>query len=407
MQLTSKTVLPGISFGVLVILLALCNSWVGLYPFGPAVWLRPLLGLIGIAGAICLFLGNGWWRILLPVWCLAQTWVIATDRSGEWFYQGLKAGWSSSSTSRMNEIVMSYQAHGINFAGIILLGALVIIGVFHLHPPVRVKPSAKHLKLLAAFIVALACGFGFNYWRDRAAVLVLTLDLPRVPIYYKGQMLGRTPLRITPERIREWKLPLDTSRPLELNGGWADRVDLSDGKTILPLYFGVPWPFSQYLDTFEVPWGTRCRVHVGWHDGNRREGFAFPKPALRNEPILTIQKLDAEPIAAGSSLRLRCVLNNPTRKSYKGRQAVIGRVCCSYERVDSVASLPARREVTMPASWNTLPAGATMNGDIELDAPLAPGDYELFCTWFLYPPESSSSGGAGSIYSNVLELHVK
>ena len=45
--------LPGVLFGILVLLLALGNCWLGVYPYGTEVWIRPLLSLMGVAGAIC------------------------------------------------------------------------------------------------------------------------------------------------------------------------------------------------------------------------------------------------------------------------------------------------------------------------------------------------------------------
>ena len=35
--------LPGVLFGIMVLLLALGNCWLGVYPYGTAVWIRPLL----------------------------------------------------------------------------------------------------------------------------------------------------------------------------------------------------------------------------------------------------------------------------------------------------------------------------------------------------------------------------
>ena len=147
MRWTTKSYarLPGVLFGVLVILLALGNSCVGIFPYGQAVWIRPMLGSIGILGAICLFCGNGWWRVWLPLWCLCQSIVIATDVSGEWFFQGLMLGVQSVNSERvkMNEMVTSFSERGMNTTGLILLVMLTVIGSFHLHPPIRRKLSLR------------------------------------------------------------------------------------------------------------------------------------------------------------------------------------------------------------------------------------------------------------------------
>jgi len=405
---------PGILFGILVILLALGNSWLGLYPYGQAVWIRPLFALTGIIGAIGLLRGNSWWRILLPVWCLLQSWIIATDVSGEWFYQGLMLGakMEESSRSTINELVTAYEAHGASTTGIILLAILLLIAICRLHPPVCRHPTPKGIAWAFGAVIALGAGVALAYWPNGRDAWVLDLDLPHVPIYYKDQMLGRTPLHITPERVRQWKLPLDVTRSLTLDGsGWADCAVLSDGTARLPLYAAAPWPFGGYVETFDSPWGERCRVDVGTLRDKFCSGFAYPQAALRHEPMLTIRMLDPQPLAPGAALRLHCDLKNRGEKSYAGRKATLTRVCYDFERRDkhawSKAAGTIRSEVTMPVTWNSLPTGGAMAADVEFDTPTVPGNYEIFCMWFLYVPDERSNTGAGSTYSNVLCMRVK
>ena len=406
--------LPGVLFGSLVILLALVNSWPGVYPFGHAVWIRPIVGAVGILGAICLFCGSGWWRLWLPVWCLCQSFIIATDVSGEWFYQGLMLGVQrkSSGWAKINEMVTSYSARGMNTTGLVLLIVVGAIAFFRLHPPIRRKISLKQPVFVIPVIVlaAVAAFAALRHRGESDAIYVLDVDVPNVPIYYKDQLLGRTPLQITPARLAAWKLPLDAAQHLTLfAGGWADCVQLSDGKTSLPLYAAAPWPFASYLDRFDTPWGERCRMHIGGEHDNRRDGFLYPAPPLRHEPVLTIQMLDAPPIPAGAPLRLNCVLTNPTSKGYVGRLATMERHCFFYDQRNTTYAAPAagaRRAIDMPAAWNALPAGATLKADLGFDAPVDPGDYELFCTWFLFKAGDNTQTGVGSVYSNMLWLRV-
>jgi hypothetical protein len=406
--------LPGVIFATLVILLAIGNSWVGLYPFGSAVWIRPLFGTVGIIGAMCLMFGNPWWRILLPVWCVGQSFIVATDVSGEWFSQGIKLGFSevSSEAVHNSQLLTQYSAHGLDSTGLLLLIILAVVAIFRLHPKIR-RSLAYRWPVVAmpAIIVLAVLGYTtIQHYYQASATYVLDLDLPNVPIYYKDQLLGRTPLRVTPQRIADWGLPLNPAKPVTLEGfGWADCAVLSDGTTTLPLYAGTPWPFAGYLDEFDSPWGMRCRFHVGGEDGNRRIGYLYPTAERRNEPILKIQTLDAMPIAAGGPLRIKCVLNNPTSTSYAGRLATIERYCFSYETRNYNNVLPPKtlREIDMPPAWNTLSPGQTLAANLMFEAPTKPGDYELFCTWFLYDPQENSNSGPGSCYSNMLRLIVK
>jgi hypothetical protein len=136
----------------------------------------------------------------------------------------------------------------------------------------------------------------------------------------------------------------------------------------------------------------------------------YPRADLQDWPVLKITAVDAWPLAAGAPLRLHCVLTNPTTENFVGRQAVVSRQCYDFHSrppSGSPVTVSGRREVTMPASWNKLPAGGSMEADVEFDAPSAAGDYELFCTWFLYKPTPNLNEGAGSAYSNILWLTVK
>jgi hypothetical protein len=270
--------------------------------------------------------------------------------------------------------------------------------------------SAKSAIIFGVLLFSLAGAKGVGVWRDHHAEAVLDLDLPRVPIYYRDQMLGRTPLRITPELVREEKLPLDCSRPLKLDiTGWVDCVLLTDGRNTLRLQAGLPPFFASKADTFETPWGTRSRMHCGLEEGNRRSGFVYPPPQLRNEPMFTIQLRDAQPLKMGSVLHLHCVLNNSTGSDFLGGEAVITPHYFHFDQEPrGWASLAPslKGEATMPESWQRLAAGATLEADFDFDGPVAPGDYEYFCDWFLHAAGMGANTGHGSVYSNIVRIRV-
>jgi hypothetical protein len=125
---------PGVVFGILVLIMALGNFWVGIFPFGAAVVIRPMVASVGIAGAICLFMGKRWWRRLLLMWCLIQVPVVATDVSGEWFFQGLFAGFRNTSSESINNVRVAYTASGVNFAGFVLAAMVGVIALLRWHP---------------------------------------------------------------------------------------------------------------------------------------------------------------------------------------------------------------------------------------------------------------------------------
>jgi hypothetical protein len=401
---------PGIAFALLVILLAATHALVPLFPFGTAVYMRPALALIGLAGAFFLLAGVGLWRILLPLWCILQTCIIATDPSREWFYQGVMCGQWTTSSSMMNHQLTQYRVSGVNFAGPVLLISVLALIALRLHPPIRWRFRWTFRK---ALVTALACAAvttaiiafeAYQQNQQKNALFVIDLDAPHVPLYYQGQLLGHTPLCITPQLIRDAKMPLDPNKPVKFDFvGWTESVCLTDGITSVPLYAGVPWGFGNYADPFQSPWGERCRIHVGGEDGNRRFGQLFPKPELRGDPILSISSPTLL-VHAGTPLHLHCVLSNPTPIDYVGKEADLTRHFFSFEkRTNALPPSNLRRIAVMPASWDHLPPDATLTADVEYDAPAAPGEYELFCDWFL---TNSQNSGAGSTYSNILRLTV-
>ncbi len=408
--------IPGILFGVAILVFALGNCWVGLYPYGTAVWVRPLFSMLGIAGAVLLFVGSAWWRVLLPIWCLLQVWIIATDVSGPWFYQGLMIGHFHSHSTKSNAVMTEYGASGVNYAGLVLLVILGLVAALRLHPAIRFHITRKWLAgVTVAMLLVLGTMLWLNGWPSPCSApgaITLQLDLPCVPVYYRDRLLGRTPLTMTPQRVSECDLPLAAGSQLKAFGaGWADVLILSDGTTDVPLYAGALLLFASYLDRFPTPWGERCRMHIAHQeqDGRRLSGYLCRKPELRDEPLLTISLLDPLPVRIGQPLRVHVVLNNPTSREYAGREAKINRHCFSHVAYPAArASLPSgfRREATMPDSWKNLPPGATLSADLEFDAPTSPGSYEFFCDWFLYAPAPQSNTGVGSCYSNMLDLQV-
>jgi hypothetical protein len=152
-------------------------------------------------------------------------------------------------------------------------------------------------------------------------------------------------------------------------------------------------------------------MHVGHEseDGRRHQGYLNRRPDLRDEPILTIALLNPQPIHAGDPLKVRCTLTNPTTRTYTGRKPTIQRLYFSHVRRSNSSPPPSpgvRREIELPATWNTLAPGASMSADLEFDGPRTPDSFEFFCTWFLYDPKPDSTTGVGSVYSNMLNLQV-
>lgn len=407
--------LPGICFAIAALLLALPSIRFSFYPYGTAVWVRPLVSMTGIAGAVFLLMGIGWWRLLLSVWCAVQSIIVATDVSGEWFYQNITLGlfYKQEFSSTNNHLRMDYSASGFSTTGLVLLLILAIIMVAKLHPPVKRQFPGWKIALAVAGLAILIVSTREIILRYQAnhATFVLEVKGIHVPIYYQGQLLGYSPLAVTPQRVAEWKLPLKPHDLKYMGGsGWADCVTLTDDQTEIPLFAGAPLVGAGNVDQFDTPWGKRCRMHVGREIENRRSGFFWPVAELRGDPIVTISLKPGVPVVAGRPFQLHCVLSNPTSFDYEGSRSELTRFCRSFGPTEKNWTPPPaslRRTIALPESWNTLKQGARFEMDVEFDAPLKPEEYELFCPWFLYKKGKNGESGSGSAYSNVLLLRVE
>jgi len=404
---------PGKVLAVLVLLLALSHASVGIYPYGVAVWVRPVFSLVGIAGAILLLRGVAGWRILLSVWCLLQTWVIATDCSGRWFDQGLFWGWVHSDSVRANQTLIELSERGVNYVGLLLFGVLAVIMGFGLHPPIRRRLSPRWGKGIAVGAGVLLIAWGIRQawlrWDQAHAIAVLDLDVPRVPIYFRDQFLGRTPLAISPDAVRRWHLPLNPAGKLRLfNSGWEEALLLSDGDTTLCLWAGVPMLFRPFVDIAPTAYGDRTRVAIRKEDGPRLTGELLRRAKDRDEMICTISFADPAPHRPVEPILLRVAASNPTSRHLTGTAALIAYHFLSTEtRNIKGPFLPySAIEVPLPADWHDWPPAASRTTEITIPAPGKAQDYELFCTLDLLAGNSRGDLVEGSAYSNMLHAPV-
>ncbi len=128
MATTAPRTVPGIILAVYTLVAAAVTLW-GFSPVtGVADYTRSLLALLGIAGAILLLVGNPLWKPLLILWAVAQIPVIIVDPSGELTRQFLFVGVSSTESHSFNGQITDMSGFGLNFWGVVLLIAVVLIG---------------------------------------------------------------------------------------------------------------------------------------------------------------------------------------------------------------------------------------------------------------------------------------
>ena len=162
---------------------------------------RPLLGLLGVTGALLLLLRDSWWKAVLILWLIAQIPLIIIDPSGELTKQaGLFLSFKATGPMIWtNGVLSEIRAYGANLAAVGLLALIVWTinrGWFPQGPGprwMRFLSGAIQLMLLAAF--ALGLFFGYRWakpWVDKDVALVIDALPPGTEVYANEKGLGLT-----------------------------------------------------------------------------------------------------------------------------------------------------------------------------------------------------------------------
>jgi len=123
----SPRTIPGIILAVYTLLIAAVTLY-GFFPvIGIADYTRAALALLGIMGAMLLFFGSAYWKPLLICWSIAQIPIIIVDPSGDLTRQCIFLGISSTESHSVNGLITSMTGFGINFWGVALLVATLLI----------------------------------------------------------------------------------------------------------------------------------------------------------------------------------------------------------------------------------------------------------------------------------------
>lgn len=386
-------------------------------PFGIGAMVRSAFSLLGITGAVLLLCRRRVaWFLLLP-WAVLQTIVYIRDPSGAWFYQSISAGWQNTNSVFNNDELTRLRGSGFNFAGVLWLVIFTVMLVGRVFPPLRplagpfrvTRPKAVALSLIVAVLLAWLI---YRDYEQRHALLVLSTNYPGTHIYYQDQYLGRTPLAMTADKIKEWNLPLDSSQPLNISStNYTQRIVVysedHQSKVVLdaksPFYAPSPKPLP-------TPWGIRHTILEGGTYQGRRLPMVLRNETSQTLPQLYIELLQPPPYTTGQIVPLSCTFTSPSKR-LEGDNPQIRVILKSFTKpsIISNTSKPIDWDhnlFDMPASWAAWPVGQSRTEIVEFQMPDQPGHYTLMAVFNLFKKGNSRFLVIGSPYSEYLLVKV-
>lgn len=249
----------------------LALSSFSIYPAGWAVFTRPFLAIVGIAGGLLVFCGDPWWKPLLRIWALAQVAVIVVDPSGEltrqpllWFV-ALTRGTGIASTA---DQVVAIRTFGINFMGVLLYLFLwyIISQRYYQDVPARAFQFLA-LRVVRSLFVAvtliyaacLAWFWGKPWIESRQALAMIDCPPPGMEVYAGPVRLGTAPLAITHDKLVAWGLSKQDRPPrAQLNvNPMGNGLLLAGNSAATNLLFKPVWWCANRYATYQSEWGLR------------------------------------------------------------------------------------------------------------------------------------------------------
>lgn len=371
-----------------IVLLCALGQLFNWHPFGVGAMVRSGMSLVGIAGAILLMCRyRVGWVLLLP-WALLQTWVYIHDPSGQWFLQSMDIGWKNTTTITRNGQVTTYHGSGVNLAGLIWFLVFILMWALRVCPPQKPMPAIfkitqVRLLVIGMPVLVLAVWLGYFRYQLSQAPLVITTNFPGTLVYYQDQLLGRTPLAVTSEKILDWKLPLKAGQPLQWTfTDYSNRILIftTDRKSEVVLDFKAPF-YAPNPKEFPTPWGIRNSSTFAHGDMPER---AFDAYLLNERPQeeygMTLEFLTLPPYKPGQLVSVKCdVWNNGKHAS--GVSSTLLAIIFGFDRKWVTQTHPYVEKhpnrINMPEDWNDWPADMRRQEIVEVTMPRKPGYYSF------------------------------
>jgi hypothetical protein len=379
------------------------------YPCGWGVFTRPLLGLIGLAGGLLLFLGDPWWKPLLRIWTFAQAVVVVVDASGEltgqpfWWFPDAPSLWIIQKTSwitwvTLNDQVIGARGYGGNVLGLLLFAfTWWIIGrKWYADVPKPGWPFIALRIVRSLLVVGAAVWVGLLAFRwaplyvAADPLMVVLCPLPGADVYLEHRRLGSTPLVVTHDKMVAWGLSRTQGvhRCAVLRPSLGDGFSLQGNSGTKTLQLKPPFWCEKSFELARTEWGPRA-VLINDLGTSNRHVFRLVAKA---QPGFVLGLAEGGPGVTPPgqpmpfTVGLRC---NPPDPRVPAPPPSPSATRAVLEIIWLSTTNQVKQEVILPAEWNNPAPGARLEHAFKVAAPAAPGKYDLRFTFGRYADAQS------------------
>ena len=236
--------------------------------------------------------------------------------------------------------------------------------------------------------------------------MVATIDstVPGSEVYYRGTLLGTTPLRVTRTICNQHGFAIPSESLIV--DGWGEGIAFgTEDEYEAKIMFLVPEPQRNKYLSIETPWGIRTKRSGSY--GN----YNGPPVELKTD-FMTL--VDADGIRLGlhaiptvkpsEQISLRLTLSGTGTKDISGFRPELMAFWGSY---DTPWRNRACEEMSLEETFSKISPGDSFELTMPIRAPNVASDYSLFVVFHLFEEESGDKLEIGAVYSESRQLRVR
>jgi hypothetical protein len=255
--------------------------------------------------------------------------------------------------------------------------------------------------LVALIFVGWEAPKWYRQWqaaRLAGAYRLIDAQIPGTEVYFRGKLLGKTPLVLSKADCAAVGLPVTAGRIFDLDG-WGEGVAFHDPKTNSDprLMFKVPASDASSFLTYDTPWGSRTKMGGGWDlpNGIRSK---FMSRGQNGIGVLVNINFNAKPDPSDKFLKISVSATNSGAVAYSGFRPEIEVLWGTF---DVQWQRRSHQRFPLPDEWASIVPGQTLRTTVEIPVPAAAGDYSVFATLNVFQNKSDDYlAGHGSVYSD-------
>lgn len=391
-------------------------------PHGWAFITRPVLGCVGVMAGLMLLLRDGWWKLLLQLWLLAQVAVVIVDLSGPLTAQSglhitcVRYGGSTSVGPELQD----FTGWGVDFGALILLVLVWVIMAKRWYPVDAgrwLNGVAGVLKIV--FLVAALAGGVYACLRwakpllNRDALMVIDSPPPGAEVYLKDKLLGSTPLAVTQENLVEWGLSkTDAAKKCTISLSPLQNILLQGASGTGELLFKPPaWLAADYV-TMPTTWGIRGVTPIRnyytsnyWSVpllSNRQPGLLLDRPVIEPSDCRPGERIKIAVQMWRNADDPRAVAPPPKEQVLSAQLSVL-----FWKQINSSVGGYSTTNLELPPAWTHLAVGQTVSNVVTVTAPSSPGIYTIRLNYLMMGATNRVLGYGFNPYSSFGLLNVK